>query len=70
MLIEIRAKNCLAFDENVVFSMKADMRTKKFITNVHQSSEINILKAAGVYGANNAGKTCFVKCIKYVKINR
>ena len=67
MLIEIRAKNCLAFDENVVFSMKADMRTKKFITNVHQSSEINILKAAGVYGANNAGKTCFVKCIKYIK---
>lgn len=67
MLIEIRAKNCLAFDENVIFSMKADMRTKKFITNVHQRKSVNILKAAGIYGANNAGKTCLVKCIKYIR---
>ncbi len=67
MLIEIRAKNCLAFDEKVVFSMKADMRTKKFITNIHQNDNVNILKVAGVYGANNTGKTCLVKCVKFIK---
>ena len=67
MLIEIRAKNCLAFNEQVAFSMKADMRTKKFISNIHQRESINILKVAGVYGANNTGKTCLIKCIKYIK---
>ena len=30
MIIEIRAKNCYAFEEAISFSMKADMRNKKF----------------------------------------
>ena len=30
VIIEVRAKNCFAFDEAIAFSMKADMRNKKF----------------------------------------
>ncbi len=28
MIIEIRAKNCYAFEDDITFSMKADMRNK------------------------------------------
>lgn len=67
MIIELRAKNCFAFEEQIVFSMKADMRNKKFASNVHKEINFNILKTVGVYGPNNAGKTCLVKCINAVK---
>ena len=38
MIIEIRAKNCFAFDEQIAFSMKADMRNRKFASNVHKKT--------------------------------
>ena len=40
MIIEIRAKNCFAFEEEISFSMKADMRNKKFASNVHRVQQI------------------------------
>lgn len=67
MIIEIRAKNCFVFEEQISFSMKADMRNKKFASNVHRENGFNILKTVGIYGPNNAGKTCLVKCIRAVK---
>lgn len=67
MIIELRAKNCFSFEEQIIFSMKADMRNKKFSSNVHKENNFNILKTVGVYGPNNAGKTCLVKCINAIK---
>ncbi len=67
MIIELRAKNCFAFDEQITFSMKADMRNKKFATNVHRENNFNVLKTAGIYGPNNTGKTCLVKCIRSIQ---
>lgn len=67
MIIEVRAKNCFAFDDQVAFSMKADMRNKKFASNVHKENNFNVLKTAGIYGPNNAGKTCLIRCIKAIK---
>ncbi len=67
MLVEIRAKNCFAFEDQIHFSMKADMRNKKFASNVHREGHFNVLKTAGVYGPNNTGKTCLVKCIRAIK---
>ena len=67
MIIEIRAKNCFAFEQQISFSMKADMRNKKFASNVNRENNFNILKTVGVYGPNNAGKTCIVKCIRAIK---
>ena len=40
------------------------MRNKKFASNVYSENYFNILKALGIYGPNNAGKTCLVKCIR------
>lgn len=67
MIIELRVQNCFSFSERVTFSMMADMRNKKFVSNVHREKNFNILKTAGIYGPNNAGKTCLVKCIRSMK---
>ncbi len=67
MLIELMAKNCFSFSDEIRFSTKADMRNKKFSSNVHTENNFNILKTVGIYGPNNAGKTCLVKCIRSVK---
>ncbi len=67
MLIELRAKNCFSFLDKIIFSAKADMRNKKFASNVHSENNFNILKTVGIYGPNNAGKTCLVKCIRSAK---
>ena len=67
MIIELRAKNCFSFEDPIVFSMKADMRNKKFASNVHRENNFNILKTVGIYGPNNKGKTCLVKCFNAVK---
>ncbi len=63
MITEVRAKNCFSFDKKVVFSLKADMRSKKFASNVHAIGNFNVLKTAGIYGSNNAGKTNVIRCI-------
>ena len=67
MIIEVRAKNCYVFEDDIIFSMKADMRNKKFGANVHKENNFNVLKTVGIYGPNNAGKTCLIKCIRAIK---
>ena len=72
MIIEVRAKNCYAFEDDIIFSMKPDMRNKKFGANVHKENNFNVIKKVGIYGQNNAGKTYIVKCIRamiYMIIN-
>ena len=66
MIIEVRAKNCYAFEDDITFSMKADMRNKKFGANVHKENNFNVLKTIGIYGPNNAGKTCLMEKINDV----
>ena len=67
MIIEVRAENCYAFRDEITFSMKADMRSKKFSSNVHKENKFNILKTVGIYGPNNAGKTCLIKSIRAIR---
>ena len=67
MIIEVRAENCYAFRDEITFSMKADMRSKKFSSNVHKENKFNILKTVGIYGPNNAGKTCLIECIRAIR---
>ncbi|MBE5921375.1 MAG: ATP-binding protein [Lachnospiraceae bacterium] len=67
MIIELRAKNCYIFSEGIRFSMYADMNDKKLAANVHRKEQADILKVAGIYGPNNVGKTCLLKCIKSLK---
>ncbi len=66
MILEVKAKNCYIFDEEIIFSLEADMRNKKFSYNVYSENNFNILKSAGIYGANNSGKTSLLKCIRSI----
>jgi AAA15 family ATPase/GTPase len=60
-------ENTSIFSDQIEFSLKSDMRNKKFSSNVHSEKNVNILKVAGVYGPNNVGKTCLIKCIKNIR---
>lgn len=67
MILEIRIENCFAFSSQIVFSLEADMRSKKLSSNVNKNGKFNALKTVGIYGPNNVGKSCFVKAIKVIR---
>ena len=67
MLIELRAKNCFSFNKQITFSLEADMRNRRFSSNIHSSGLFHVVKSAGIYGQNNSGKTCLIKCIKAIR---
>lgn len=63
MLIELRVKNCFLFSDQTIFTLKSDMRNKKLAENVQDKHCVNVLKTAGIFGPNNGGKTCLVRCL-------
>ncbi len=67
MLIELRAKNCFIFGNEVEFSMQASENYGKFPDHVNAHCPVSTLKVAGLFGQNNTGKTCLIKCLKAVK---
>lgn len=67
MLQKIAIENCYVFSDKVEFSLEADMRNKRFGYNVKNAGKFNTLKSIGIYGQNNAGKTCLFTCIKDLK---
>lgn len=67
MILSVRIKNFKAFSEAVELDLTADMRIKKLSSNVTSSCNFNILKSAGIYGANNVGKTCIIDAIRSIK---
>ena len=68
MITSFKFENCFAFDKQVEMILRADMRTKRFSSNVTKINEkLNVLKAVGVYGPNNTGKTSFINCVKAIK---
>ncbi len=67
MITEVKLNNCFIFSDSIELSLIADMRTKKFPYNVYSENNYNILKSVGIYGQNNAGKTCLIKSIKTIK---
>lgn len=67
MLISLKINNCFIYNCEVEFTMRADMRYKRFPSNVVSEKNTHILKAAMLIGPNNAGKTNFVRCLRAVK---
>lgn len=67
MITDIYISNCFAFNEKVWFSLNADLRQKKLLSNVSVSNNFNCLKSAVLFGQNNAGKTCFINCVRSLK---
>lgn len=68
MITRFKFNNCFAFNKPVEMTLRADMRTKKFSSNViNVNDNLNILKSIAIYGPNNTGKTSFIKCINAFK---
>ena len=68
MITRFKFDNCFAFNKPVEMTLRADMRTKKFSSNViNVNDNLNILKSIAIYGPNNTGKTSFIKCINAYK---
>ncbi len=68
MITSFRFENCFAFDKQVEMALRADMRTKRFSSNVSNiNKNINVLKSVAIYGPNNTGKTSFINCIRAIK---
>lgn len=67
MILSIRVKNFLVYSKEVKLSLRANMKIKRMVSNTIHNENINILKSAGIYGANNVGKTCLVRAIQSIK---
>ena len=67
MLLTLKINNCLIYNQEVEFSMHANMHYRRFPGNVALLKNVHVLKSAILIGPNNAGKTCFVKTILLIK---
>ena len=49
MITSLKFNNCFAFNNTIEMSLKADMRTKKFSSNITNINDnLNILKSAAI----------------------
>lgn len=67
MILSIRINNFLVYANETKMSLIADMRIKKFYSNVYQLNNFNVVKAACIYGGNNVGKTCVIRAINSIR---
>ena len=67
MLLSLKVNNCLIYNSEVEFSLRANMHYKRFPNNVAIVGKINALKTAVLIGPNNSGKTNFVRIIATIK---
>ncbi len=67
MILSIRVNNFLVYAKETEMSLIADMRIKKFYSNVYQKNNFNVVKAACIYGGNNVGKTCVIRAINSIR---
>ena len=57
MLISLSINNCLIYDTETVFSLQANLQSKRFAQNIAPAGKIHVVKSAIVIGPNNSGKT-------------
>ena len=67
MILNVRVNNYMVYSNEVELSLKADMRIKRFASNVYSENGFNVLKSVCIYGANNSGKTCFIRAINSIR---
>ena len=67
MLLRFVAQNFLSIADEVELNMFPAPRLRKHPNHVYQTPEVDLLKAAAIYGANGAGKSNIVKAMEYLK---
>ena len=63
MLLNFTIQNFEVFSNTVELCCEANMHTKKFLSNVIQHKQGNVLKSLAIYGPNNTGKTCIIEAL-------
>jgi AAA15 family ATPase/GTPase len=66
MLVRFRVSNFLSFREDAEFNLLTGS-PRRFEHHVYETAGLEILKMAGIYGANGAGKSNLVKSILYLR---
>ena len=67
MILSFRVKNFRSFAEDAVLSMRPVKAYKERPENVCKQKVVDVLKIAGVYGANASGKSNLVKAIRTMR---
>ncbi|MFI3296276.1 MAG: ATP-binding protein [bacterium] len=67
MLIRVLIKNFLSFNESTEFNLLPNNKRRRHEEHVYDSSSVNLLKVAAVYGNNAAGKTNLIKAVNLLK---
>ena len=67
MLLYLKLNNYTIYNQEVEFSMMANMHYSRFPSNVASVAGVNALKTAVLLGPNNTGKTNFVRAIAMMK---
>lgn len=67
MLISLTIDNCLIYDIETEFSLKANMQSRRFAQNIVSAGKLHVVKSAIVIGPNNSGKTNLVRILAIFK---
>ena len=67
MFLSLRLNNFMIYNQEVEFSMMANMHYSRFPTNVASVKGVHALKTAVLLGPNNTGKTNFVRAVSMMK---
>lgn len=67
MISSLKINNCLIYNSEVEFSMRANMHYRRFPNAVASIGNNNILKTAILFGPNNSGKTNLIQTIATIK---
>jgi hypothetical protein len=63
MLLRFSVENFLSFRNKVDISFVPDGNIKRFSTNIIEEKDVSALRSVGVFGPNNAGKTCLLRSL-------
>ena len=67
MILSFRVKNFRSFAEDAVLSLRPVKAYKEHQENIFRKDNVEVLKIAGVYGANASGKSNLVKAIRTMR---
>ena len=67
MILSFRVKNFRSFAEDAILSLRPVKAYKEHQENIFREDNVEVLKIAGVYGANASGKSNLVKAIRTMR---
>lgn len=67
MLVSLKVKNCLVFEDETELTLQANLHGKRLASNLLRQSGMSIVKSVVVFGPNNTGKTNLVRIVDMLR---